>query len=228
MEDTATQVLSQFESISYWGIFGLSLLANMIIPVPEEFFLLALGYIGGAGSINLFFTAPLVIAGLFISDLVLFSLARNGNRFVAILHKRVKHNTFFQDESFVKRNIRAIIFISRFVIQFRFIGPVLAGVARTSWRVFMLWDFVALCVYVPFILWVGNYFHARFSEIISGVSLVRNILAGIVVFFILSFIAQKVRKNFFADYVFTTKQDGYVDTWIPGIKKQVASFPFED
>jgi membrane protein DedA with SNARE-associated domain len=227
MEDTAIQVLSQFESISYWGIFGLSLLANMVIPVPEEFFLLALGYIGGAGSINLFFTAPLVVIGLFISDMVLFSLARNGNRFIAILHKRVKNNRFFEDESFVARNIRAIIFISRFVIQFRFIGPVLAGAIRTPWRTFLFWDFIALCVYVPFILWVGNYFHSRFSEIINGVSLARNIIVGILVFLTLSFIAGKIRKKFFSDYVFTTKEDGYVDTWIPGIKKQVASFPFE-
>jgi membrane protein DedA with SNARE-associated domain len=212
--------------LSYWGIFGLSLLANIFIPVPEEIFLLTLGYLTGGVNppLNPYLTVAIVTPGLLISDMFLYTLARHGGRYVRILEKKIKNFKFTRDESFIKKHITKIVVISRFVVQFRFIGPVLAGTTRMPFKKFILWDFLALLVYVPFVIFIGNFFHSRIERVLEGIAVVKNyVLIGvglIVLYSILKFI----RNMFFKEFVVKfSETDGYIDTFIPGIKKKMYS-----
>ncbi len=82
MESELQTALVTVSGLSYLGIFGISLLANMIVPVPEEVFLLALGYLVAKGFFHPVVIVGIVIVGFMISDTVLFFLARKGNRFL--------------------------------------------------------------------------------------------------------------------------------------------------
>lgn len=212
--------------LSYWGIFGLSLLANLVIPVPEEIFLLGIGYLSGGDApvLNPYITAVIIIPGLLISDIFLYSLAKQGNKYVAILERRLRNFKFTRDREFVERHILKIIFISRFVIQFRFVGPVLAGTTNISWKKFLLWDFLALCVYVPLVIATGIFFHARITQVINGIGVVKNYILLGVGLLIFIWLVKLIRRHFFAYYVFKIDhEEGYIDTLIPGIKKRIVS-----
>ncbi|MCD8528295.1 MAG: VTT domain-containing protein [Candidatus Pacebacteria bacterium] len=215
MEDIPTlmDAVGLLGQLSYWGIFGLSLLANILIPVPEEVFLLALGYISGgdAPAVNPYLTTLIVIPGLLISDLFLYSLARSGNKYIAILEKKLQNFKFTRDREFVEKHIIKIIVISRFIVQFRFMGPVLAGTTNISRARFLAWDAFALFIYVPMMIGIGNYFHARISQVIQGIALVKNYILIAVSVMIFVWLARKIRALFFARFIFALSQPrGYV------------------
>lgn len=227
MEDSAIliEAVHTLGQLSYWGIFGISLLANIIIPVPEEVFLLALGYVSGAeGVINPYITAAIVIPGLMVSDLFLYTLARTGNKYVKVLERKLKNFKFTRDHSFVEKHIVKIVVISRFVIQFRFVGPVLAGTTKMSWKKFLVWDFIALCFYVPLVIFIGNYFNARITKVLTGIAVAKNYVLLAVGVLIVWWLAKFIRRQFFKEFIFHVhEKEGYIDTWVPGIRRKMHS-----
>lgn len=176
MEQELQTALSTVSGLSYLGIFGVSLLANMIVPVPEEVFLLALGYLVAKGFFHPVVIVGIVIVGFMISDTVLFFLARKGNRFLIRIRDLFMKRLALTNSEFVISHMNKIIFFSRFLIQFRFLGPVIAGSYAIPYRHFFKINLFALCVYVPLVIVAGHYFENRIGQIASGVGVVRNII----------------------------------------------------
>jgi membrane protein DedA with SNARE-associated domain len=213
-------IINSIGGLQYGGLFVLALMANMIIPVPEEVILLVSGYLVGTGHFNYLTTALIFLSGMYMSDIGLFYLSRKGNKFVEKLKSKIKNKNFLQDEDFVKRHIKKIIFGSRFLVYIRFIGPVLAGSTKTKWSTFLFYDFIALLIYVPFVLFIGKYFHKNISSVLNGVSVGRNIALTIILI-ILGFILLKyINKKFIKD--FSQKVSSYIPTIIPGLSKKEA------
>lgn len=170
-------VINQLGALSYGGIWVVSFLSNVVIPIPEEIVLLALGYLSGTGTINGLIVIPLVISALLINDIIIYRLSRRGSKITTWLYtrffeKRVKQ----KGELWLNMNIKRIIFFSRFLMQLRFIGPFLAGTKKIPQKQFIITDLVALIVYVPLYVGLGWYFHSRVLLIIKDVGIVKNIL----------------------------------------------------
>jgi membrane protein DedA with SNARE-associated domain len=174
MTETQTLIAS-LDNLSYLGIFGISMLANVVIPVPEEVVLLALGYISRIGTINIFYLIPTVIAGLLASDIILYLLSQKNNRFVTYFYAKFFAKRLADKHDWVDHNINKVIFFSRFLIQLRFLGPFMAGQHGVKFRTFITYELAALLIYVPLIVWTGWYFQSRVERIVGGVGLVRNI-----------------------------------------------------
>ena len=68
-----SEIIRQVGALSYLGIFGISFLANVVVPVPEEVVILAIGYVVGAETMNFWIVLPIVMAGMLLSDLIMFS-----------------------------------------------------------------------------------------------------------------------------------------------------------
>lgn len=174
-------VINQLGALSYGGIWLVSFLSNVVIPIPEEIVLLALGYLSGTGAINGFVVIPLVISALLINDIVIYKLSRRGSKITSYLYtrffeKRVKK----KGELWLNMNIKRIIFFSRFLMQLRFIGPFLAGSKKMPQKEFIIADFLALAVYVPLYVGLGWYFHSRVLLIIKDVGIAKNIILLVV------------------------------------------------
>lgn len=174
-------VINQLGALSYGGIWLVSFLSNVVIPIPEEIILLALGYLSGTGAVNGVIVIPLVISALLINDIVIFKLSRRGSKITTYLYtrffeKRVKK----KGELWLNMNIKRIIFFSRFLMQLRFIGPFLAGSRKIPQKDFIITDLLALIVYVPLYVGLGWYFHSRVLLIIKDVGIAKNIVLLIV------------------------------------------------
>ncbi len=188
------ELISQLGALSYLGIFGVSLLANMVIPVPEEVVLLALGYLAGIGVVNAFILIPIVILGLLISDNVIYYLSKKGNKLINGVYNKFFSRRLESKREWLNLHIEKVIFFSRFLVQLRFLGPFLAGQEKVSWRKFLTYELAALVLYVPFLIWVGFYFRNRVEFIISGVNAIKNavlIFIGVLLLISLSKVARR-------------------------------------
>ena len=208
-------LVASLGTISYGGLFLIALAVNMLIPVPEEFVLLILGYLSGTGAFNFYLLAGTMISGMFISDIILFQLSRHGNKYLNKLKKKISSNRLLKDEAWTKRHIKKIIFISRFIMQFRFIGPVLSGSVQTPWKTFLFYDLIALCVYVPLILFLGNYFHNHISQIVHGAGVFKNYLFIVVGFLLFIFLTRFLEKGLIQSI--TKKVSDYTKNIINGV-----------
>ncbi len=188
------QLISELGALSYLGIFGVSLLANMVIPVPEEVVLLALGYLAGIGVVNGLVLVPIVIMGLLISDSVIYYLSKKGNKLINGIYNKFFSRRLESKREWLSLHIEKVIFFSRFLIQLRFLGPFLAGQEKVSWKKFLKYELAALVLYVPLLIWIGFYFRNRVEFIISGVNAIKNavlIFIGVLLLISLSKFARR-------------------------------------
>lgn len=143
--------------------------------------------IARAGNIDIFIVIPLVVLGLLISDLILYTLSRGNNRVIHFLYDRIfsKRIAFFSkklsgDEVWVEKNVHKVVFYVRFMMQLRFLGPYMAGRHRLPHRTFLTYELAALVVYVPLLLWIGWYFRSRIETIIDRIDMAHNIILIVV------------------------------------------------
>lgn len=170
---TALHTVSE---LSYFGVFGLSLIASVFVPVPEEIFLLALGYLTASGFFHPVLVTAIVIVGFAISDSGLYFFARRGNKWLLRSRNKIMARLGITDGALMQRHANKVIFFSRFLVQFRFLGPVLAGSYKVPFKRFFAVNMVALVVYVPLIILLGDYFHSRIERVIEGIGVARNIV----------------------------------------------------
>ncbi len=185
--------------LSYVGIFGISLIANILFIVPEEVVLIGLGYAARAGGADIFSVIAIVILGLLTSDAVLYTLSRGNSRIVITLYDRVfsKRIAFFSkklsgNETWIEGHLDKVIFYSRFLMQLRFLGPFMAGKHKASVRTFLTYELAALVLYVPLLLWVGWYFRSRIERIIGSIDAAHTVILIMVIAIILLPFLQKL------------------------------------
>lgn len=191
------EIVQQIAAYSYLGAFGLSLIANIFVPVPEEVVVLMIGYATGAGLLAFWPTLGIVFLGLLISDIMIYFFAKKGTRVLLIIYEKYFARLGIKDnEAFLKKNINSVIFFSRFIIQFRFLGPFLAGYFQIPFKRFLKFELPALMIYVPLVLWLGYYFQSQIDSIISGLGSVKNIIIIVVGAVLLISLAQYVKARF--------------------------------
>jgi len=179
---TETEVLiSQISPLSYLGVWLVSILSNVFIPVPEEIVIIVLGYLAGGPKFDFVILLPIVFSGLLISDCAMYFFSRRGNKLVSTFYDKVFASRLESKREWINKNIQKVVFFSRFLVQLRFLGPFFAGQTGMSFRKFIFLDSAALLVYVPLYLFIGYYFRSRIEFIASGVGIVRNIIILVVV-----------------------------------------------
>lgn len=203
----AGAILQQIGALSYFGILGVSFFANIVVPVPEEIVVLAIGYATGTGDLHFWIALPIVFIGALTSDFIMFWLSRRNNKLVNWFYEKFFARIVPVDQKFIESHIVKIIIVARFLVQLRFLGPFLAGRSKVSWQKFLAYDALALAVYAASLMWAGNYFANRIEMIFQGVNQVKNIIiifGGIVVIWS---IGQMMKKIFLGEYVIAFRRD---------------------
>jgi membrane protein DedA with SNARE-associated domain len=193
-----TTFIQQLGTLSYVGIWFVSLLSNVIIPFPEEITLLALGYLSGTGHVNILILLPIVISALILSDIIMYSLSKRGSKFITWLYQKFfSKKLISKNDAWFDVHTKKIIFFSRFLMQLRFLGPFLAGQRKTPFKTFIKYDLSALLIYVPLYLFLGLFFHRRVKAIIENANIFRNVILGVLGLFVVYFIFKIIYKKLF-------------------------------
>ncbi len=198
------EFIHQLGGLSYLGVFGISLIATVILPFPEEITLLSLGYLAGVGVFHLGLLIPICMLGLFLSDYCIYLLAYNGSKIVTGFYNRMFASKFdFLNHLSGNRLDRFIIF-SRFLIYFRFLSPFLAGYYRYTFKKFIRNETISLSVYVSLFLFLGFFLRNRLERVLAGVGVVQNIIGSVIIILAAVFVFKALRT-------YMLKTDKWID-----------------
>lgn len=170
-------ILLFFASLSYVGIFFLSVISGWLLPFPEEAIFLSIGYIAAAGVINPFLGAAVAGVGVLIGDTVLFSVTRWEKRLVPKLKDTIENSWFGKSRLrflISQRSVGHTVFLFRFVVGLRFLGPIWAGIHRISLRSFLMYDAAAMIIYTSFIVAIGYFFHDSVLSLLVKIRVVKH------------------------------------------------------
>ncbi len=180
---------------SYLGILVIGALVGYLIPLPEEIFLLVVGYIAGTGAYNVYAATIFAIMGVLIGDNVLFFLSKyKASKIISKLIKRLNKHEIMEHRHVMKKHIGKTIFTLKFIVGLRIFGPFLAGSMKVKWKVFQLYNFLAVAVYIPILVFLGYHFHNKIALVITSVEIVRHlifVLALMVLGFLISVFIKK-------------------------------------
>lgn len=189
-------VISFLQHFSYIGVFSSIVVSGYILPVPEEVVLLTIGYLANSGMFNIYFVAIVSFLATLASDVFLYSLAKKDSKFTTKLKVKMHNNSFVKSWMKKPNEIGKAVFIMRFLVGLRFLGPILAGAMNVSLKKFVLYDSLALLIYTPFFILVGFLFHHSFLRMVTRIESIRHLLffvsIGILSFFLVRFASKKL------------------------------------
>lgn len=208
-------ILESVGGLSYFGVLILAFLSNVVIPVPEELILIVMGYLSGNGTFLYPIVMALFVVGLMLSDYILYSLAFRGSKLVKGFMKRLEKRGLLKNESYSRRHIKKIIFFSRFLVYLRFIGPIMSGYLRIQRKTFLMYNFLALVIYVNVFLGLGHHFHKQIEFITAGVARFKNYLLVALLTIGTVIVLKYIQKNFMK-WLRTIGE--FIPTIIPGLE----------
>ena len=160
-------VISFLQHFSYLGMFSSIVVSGYILPVPEEIVLITIGYLSATGMFNIYFAIIISFLATLASDIFLYSLAKKDSTLTKSLKARMHKNKLVKSCMKKPDQIGKAVFCMRFFVGLRFLGPIMAGAMNVNLKKFILYDSIALFIYVPFFTLIGFYFHHSFLRSIS-------------------------------------------------------------
>ena len=196
--DLFSYAVNGLESFGYFAISFLIIIGSLGIPLPEESILLLSGYLASTGFFKLWWVIVFGLIGTFIGDNLAYWLARKKG-----LNFMLKYGELFslqkkhlkKAEDFFKRHGGKAVFLSRFIIGFRFFGPVLAGVSNMKWSRFQIYNLIAAVIWIPFISFLGYLFGTNIIGILVNLKEFGHILFIFALLFVTWFLIRELVRE---------------------------------
>lgn len=179
------------ELFVYPGIVVSMFLAGTLTPLPEEIVLLSIGYGASTHAFHLFPALFAAMLGALLGDATLFGIVRHGGAYADRLYRMFTYTKSKKVRRMVAREDTFpmhYIVVSRFIVGVRSLGPVLAAHHAVSWTRFLLWDSLAVALYVPTVFFLGFHFHHTVLRLFQDAELLRHVLFGAVLVFLALYI----------------------------------------
>jgi membrane-associated protein len=173
------------ESLSYLGIFMWFLLFPLLMtPIPDEIFIISIGYMASIGLINPFIAGLLAVLAYAISDNVVFHLSSVGSSFVKKFKDRLNAKIFVKFERSMKHNLFRTMLTIAFIPKIKTFGPVLAGILKVRWYIFLFYDSLALLLYASFYIAIGFIFHKSILFLFEELTKLETVLFYLMLLFL--------------------------------------------
>lgn len=188
-------IIELVRNFSYLGIFTYISSVGYILPIPEEVVLSIFGFLAAQGHLKIYLVIPCVLVAGLTGENILYWLTRGGSLYVDRLKKPIKKEIWEKYEKVMAENIFKALILVRFLVGFRFIGPILAASARVGWKRFMIAEGIILSVYVSLFTLFGYFLHERLHILLFHVESLRQTLAVIISVALLVYILKRLRKK---------------------------------
>ncbi|NMW18411.1 MAG: DedA family protein [Chlorobiaceae bacterium] len=171
-----TEIMHYLQHLSYFGIFLLLALLDVLIPLPEEIILILVGYTVYFSTLDPSLTIIVAIAAFLVGDNTTFWLSRGGNRLIARFTTKSATPLIERYSQKMRSKAGITLLIMTFVPSIRFFAPIVAGSVRTPWRVFILYDLMVVGLYVSAYLLAGYFFHSQINGIIKEFEMLGHLM----------------------------------------------------
>lgn len=188
------EFIHQLGGLSYLGVFGISMLAMIVLPFPEEITLISFGYLAGIGVFHWALLIPVCMAGLFVADFAVYQLAYHGSKITTKFYQKLFAEKFDFLNDMTDEKLERVIIFSRFLIYFRFLSGFLSGFYKISFKRFVGYELVSLSVYVTLFVGVGFFLRNQLERVLEGVGIVQNIILVLFIFFIGTMLFKSLKK----------------------------------
>jgi membrane protein DedA with SNARE-associated domain len=159
---------------SYFGIFLWFAVIEQLTPIPEEVYLMSAGYIAIHAHMNIVFCGVAAVAGLLVTDNLLFYFAFKGNKFSQKLLKKINHELLDKIKVRLQKKAAITIFIGALVPKLRFFNPLIAGSINIKFRIFFFANALATALYVVVYMSIGILFHRQLNFILKKLDFLQH------------------------------------------------------
>lgn len=191
--------ISFFYHLPYLGVLLGVMLSGHFIPVPEDVFLIFVGYMAANGIIHFWYVIPFACAGIIIGDSLLYLLGKSGSQFAKRMMERSRKDLHSNLESHMIRHAFTTLFVSRFITGVRLLTPIIAGVMKVPYRVVFPAVTLGSLIYVPIFISLGYILHNKLTILLSTAQSVRHMISlGVIIvlaIFLLIFIVKRIFNN---------------------------------
>lgn len=196
MVDAVTVFVTNY---SYLAVFLFLFSLSFALPISEEAALLIVGYLTKKGIIDLPYSLIVAFLGVIAGDLFLFYLGRFAGEYIvqSRLFKRLfKKENIEEGRAFLRENGPRVVFFSRFIIGVRASMMVASGTLRLKAGIFLLYDFLAMLIFIPALVFSGYFLTHRLQSSIGTANKIGFIILILFVISIVFFLAKKywIRK----------------------------------
>ena len=171
-----TEIMPYLQHLSYFGIFLMLALLDVLIPLPEEIILIMVGYTVYFGTLDPTLTILVAIAAFVAGDNATFWLSMGGNRLIAKFTTKKATPLLERYSEKMRTHAGLTMLIMTFVPSIRFFAPIVAGSVRTPWKVFILFDLLAVALYASLYLLAGYFFHSQIKGVIQEFELIGHLM----------------------------------------------------
>lgn len=196
--DLFSYAVSGLQSFGYFAIFFLIILGSLGLPLPEECILLLSGYLASVGFFKIWLVMIFGLVGTLAGDNLGYWLARKKGldfmlKYGEIFSVQKKH--LKKAEDFFKRHGGKAVLFSRFILGFRFFGPVLAGVSNMKWSRFQIYNLIGAVIWIPFITFLGYLLGTNVVALMANITTIGHILFAILLIALTLFLIRELVKE---------------------------------
>lgn len=167
----------------------------IILPLPTNAILLAVGAFSGYGYFNFWLALVIAVAANTAGDLTDYLLTRRfGERVTRVLRlHRFRFYNELQEE--FRADAAATVFTTRFAGSLSPIASLLAGLVGVPFSTFFWWDLLGNCIEPGAALALGYAFGAYWSDLSGPMEIIAAIVAAGVVLFVLLRIRRRLLRR---------------------------------
>ena len=197
-----TNIQPLIDQYGYWAVFLIVMLESAGLPLPGETALvLAAGYAGATGQLDVSLVIAVAAAGAIIGDNVGFWIGRTWGANLLMRYGRFVHlpeGRLMLGQYLFKKHGAKIVFFGRFVAFLRVLAALLAGVNKFGWGPFLFYNAAGGIVWAT-VTGVGAYLFGDAIYHVSGplgIAALVAVIAGVVAFmYIVRREEQKMEKR---------------------------------
>jgi len=193
-----TNIQSLIDQHGYWAVFLIVLLESAGLPVPGETALvLAAGYAGATGQLDILIVIAAAAAGAIIGDNIGFWIGRTWGAKLLLRYGKYIHlpeGRLLLGQYLFKRHGAKIVFFGRFVAFLRVLAALLAGVNKFRWGPFLFYNAAGGIVWA-IVIGIGAYLFGDAIHRVSGPLGIAALVAAIGGIFAFMYVIRREEKK---------------------------------
>ncbi|QEG34467.1 DedA family protein [Bythopirellula goksoeyrii] len=158
------------ESGGYLGIVFFLLLTGCGLPIPEEVPIVLAGIVSSQGNLNPGFAFLACVVGALLGDTAMYAIGYHFGHGLVMRHPKLSKLVGAQREEYfeqsIQRHMFKVMLLARFMVGVRAPVYLSAGVARVSYRKFILYDLFCATLVVGTFFTVAYFFGDSIVETI--------------------------------------------------------------
>jgi membrane protein DedA with SNARE-associated domain len=194
--DILAALLSWLLLYKYIALFGIVYISALILPLPANATLLAVGAFSSQHYFNFWLSLAIAVIANTLGDLTGYFITRRWGSAVTHALRLDKFRFFNQLAEEFRTDAAITVFMTRFASSLSTISNFLAGLVEVPFGTFLLYDFIGNFIEPGAALGIGYLVGDYWNNFSGTFETVTSIVAVVVVIFVLARISRRIAKKY--------------------------------